>query len=75
MKLSNILMKTEKEIAENQFPEHTGCKLESFINHILLMNFIQYIKYFCDSFRITIVCKDRTEHSANSCGIKIINAS
>jgi len=66
-------MKTKDEIVRNWLPRYTGTQLEEFGKYILLTNFNQYIRLFCDKYNIEPKGNDRSMPSATHGQITIIN--
>ena len=66
-------MKTKDEIVKNWLPRYTGTKLEDFGDYILLVNFNQYIRLFCEKYNIEPQGTDKSMPSATYDKITIIN--
>jgi len=66
-------MKTKEEIVNNWLPRYTGTPLKDFGEYILLTNFSQYIKLFCEKYNIEPNGTDKSMPSATYDNITIIN--
>jgi AMP nucleosidase len=66
-------MKSKEEIIENWLPRYTGVLLGDFGEYILLTNFIGYVEYFAEKFKVEIHGKTRPMQSATAENITIIN--
>ena len=66
-------MKTKQEIASDWLPRYTGMKLEEFGEYILLVNFNQYIKMFCEKFGVEPANTETAMQAATWNNITIIN--
>ncbi|MFW6227283.1 MAG: AMP nucleosidase [Bacteroidota bacterium] len=66
-------MRTKDEIVQNWLPRYTGLSLEKTGNHILLVNFQEYVEKFAEILGSTVVGLDRQMPSSTSGDITIIN--
>lgn len=67
-------MKTKEEIVKNWLPRYTGVQLEEISQHILLVNFHQYIELFSSLHNnAEIKGQDKTMPNVTANGITIIN--
>lgn len=66
-------MKTKEEIVCNWLPRYTGTELKDFGEYILLVNFNQYIRLFCEKFEVSPQGTERSMPSATYGKITIIN--
>jgi len=63
-------MKSKEDIINNWLPRYTGNKLYEFGKYILLTNFNEYLKLFCEITNSEVVDWDRPIPAANGNGIK-----
>lgn len=66
-------MKTKEEIVNNWLPRYTGTSLKDFGEYILLTNFNQYLRLFCEKYNIEPNGTDKSMPSATFDDITIIN--
>ena len=67
-------MLTKREIAKNWFHRYTGTQLDEMGDHILLTNFLDYVKRFALQFDCEIKGLDRPMQTCtNKDGLSIIN--
>src|SRR3982751_4659375 len=66
-------MKTKDEIVADWLPRYTGTPLKQFGNHILLVNFTDYVRLFAKWHRVPVRGLDRPMANATAGGITIIN--
>lgn len=66
-------MKTKEEIVNNWLPRYTSCALEDFGEYILLTNFKNYLRLFCDWHNVSIVDPNANMPCATANGVTIIN--
>lgn len=66
-------MKTKDEIVKNWLPRYTGMSLDKFGDHILLVNFSNYVRLFAEWNNVPIYGEDRTMMAATAGRITIIN--
>ncbi len=69
----NTFMKTKDDIVKNWLPRYTGTKIEDFGEYIILVNFNQYIRLFCEKYNIEPNGIDKSMPSATYDKISIIN--
>lgn len=63
----------KEEIVENWLPRYTGLEIEEFGDYILLVNFLGYVKLFCELTGAKINGLDKAMPNATHDGITIIN--
>jgi AMP nucleosidase len=66
-------MKTKEEIVTNWLPRYTGMSLDKFGDHIILVNFSNYVRLFAEWHGVPIYGEDRSMMAATSGRITIIN--
>lgn len=66
-------MRTKEDIVENWLPRYTGMKLSEFGDHILLVNFQEYVERFAKKAGVVIKGQDRQMPSSTNGDITIIN--
>ncbi len=66
-------MKTKDEIVKDWLPRYTGRELSEFGEYILLTNFINYVEFFGDRFKVPVIGRDKPMQSATAENITIIN--
>ncbi len=66
-------MKSKQEIVQNWLPRYTGEKLQNFGKYILLTNFSNYVRLFCEWTGATVTGIDKPMQCATAEGITIIN--
>jgi AMP nucleosidase len=52
-------MKSKQEIVQNWLPRYTGEKLQNFGKYILLTNFSNYVRLFCEWTGATVTGIDK----------------
>jgi len=69
-----VVMQNKLEITKNWLPRYTGMPLGHFGDYILLTNFDNYVKSFCEKFGCDMYGQGRPMQAAtNSAGLSIIN--
>ena len=66
-------METKQEIVDNWLPRYTGKKLSEFGDHILLVNFSNYVEMFAKWNNVPVFGQGKPMLSATSGNITIIN--
>lgn len=66
-------MNTKDKIVTNWLPRYTGVPLNEFGKHILLVNFISYVRLFAEWNNVPILGLDRPMQTATANNITIIN--
>lgn len=66
-------MKTKSEIVANWLPRYTGTPLKEFGEHVLLVNFSDYVRRFAAWHKVPARGLDKPMPNATSGGISIIN--
>jgi AMP nucleosidase len=66
-------MKTKEEIVTNWLPRYTGMSLDKFGDHIILVNFSNYVRLFAEWHNVPIYGEDRSMMAATAGRITIIN--
>lgn len=66
-------MNTKDKIVSNWLPRYTGVPLDEFGNHILLVNFINYVRLFAEWHNVPVRGLDRPMQTATANNITIIN--
>ena len=66
-------MGTKQEIVDNWLPRYTGKKLSEFGDHILLVNFSNYVEMFAKWNNVPVFGQGKPMLSATSGNITIIN--
>ena len=66
-------MKTKSEIVANWLPRYTGTPLKNFGQHILLVNFNNYVRMFAEWHQVPIRGEDLPMPNATADGITIVN--
>lgn len=66
-------MKTKEQIISNWLPRYTGTPLEAFAEHVLLVNFDDYVERFAAMHRVAVRGRDKPMPNATAAGITIIN--
>jgi AMP nucleosidase len=66
-------MKTKEEIVNDWLPRYTGRPLKEFGEYILLTNFINYVEFFAEKFKVEVIGRDRPMQSATANNITILN--
>ncbi|MCL4528117.1 MAG: AMP nucleosidase [Chloroflexi bacterium] len=66
-------MKTKDEIVANWLPRYTDTPLKDFGQHILLVNFDDYLHMFSDWFNVPIRGRDKPMPNVTAEGITLIN--